>query len=129
MKHCITFATLAILLVFAIGRGAAQESQTQNPQTANPSQQTEKPPHVSQEPDPASRNLEKTIMDSLQQDPHMAYSRVRVHVTDTEIILSGVVLTATARDQAAQIASQNAGSRKITNRIKVNPNTHPGPGM
>jgi osmotically-inducible protein OsmY len=130
MKHCAKLATLAMLMMlFAITRGTGQQSQTQNPQTANPSQQTEQPPHVSQEPDPAARNLERTILSALQQDPHMAYSRVRVHVSDTEVVLSGVVLTATARDQAAQIAAQQAGGRKITNRIKVNPNTNPGPGI
>lgn len=128
MKQCAKLGTVAILaLSFAIARGTAQ--QPQDPQAANPSQQTEKPPHVTQEPDPASRNLEKTILTDLQKDPHMTYSRVRVHVTDTEIILSGVVLTATARDQAEKIAGEHAGSRKITNRIKVNPNTNPGPGI
>jgi osmotically-inducible protein OsmY len=129
MKQCAKLATLAILTMsFAIARGAAQQPQTQDPQAANP-QQAEKPPHVTQEPDPAARNLEKTILTDLQKDPHMAYSRVRVHVSDTEIVLSGVVLTATARDQAEKIAGEHAGSRKITNRIKVNPNTNPGPGI
>ena len=129
MKYWITLATLAVLTMSFALRGAGQQPQTQNPDSTNPSQQAEKPPHVSQEPDPASRNIEKTIMTAFQQEPHMAYSRVRVHVTDTEVVLSGVVLTATARDQAAQIAAQNAPGRKITNRIKVNPNTNPGPGM
>ena len=130
MKYCVTLATLGILTMsFAIARGAGQQPQSQNPQDANPSQQAEKPPHVSQEPDPAARNLEKEITGALRQDPHMAYSRVSVHVTDNEVVLTGVVLTATGRDQAAKIAADHAGGRKVTNRIKVNTNTNPGPGI
>jgi osmotically-inducible protein OsmY len=89
----------------------------------------EKPPHVDAEPSPADRDLERTIKDALGQDPHMAYSRVSVHVTDKEVVLTGVVLTGTAKGQAAQIASEHAAGRKVTNRLKVNANTHPGSGF
>lgn len=112
--------------VFALGRQPqAQSSQAQD----QAQQQAEKPPHTDTEPQPAARELENTIMDALKQDPHMAYSRVRVHVTDTEVLLTGVVLTATAKDQAAQIATDHAGGRKVVNHIKVNPSTHPAPGI
>jgi osmotically-inducible protein OsmY len=55
----------------------------------------------------------------------MAYSRVTVHVTDTEVELDGVVLTSTAKEQAAKIATEHAGGRKVKNKLKINPNTHP----
>ena len=63
-------------------------------------------------------------MTDLKQDPHMAYSDVHVHVTDTEVLLRGTVKTQTAKDQAAKIAGAHAAKRKITNRIKVN-SSHP----
>jgi osmotically-inducible protein OsmY len=129
MKRYAILATLAILaLSFVIARAASQQNPVAQDQS-QPPQQTEKPPHVDTEPDPAARNLEKNILDAIKQDPHMAYSRVTVHVTESEVVLTGVVLTNTAKDQAAQIATDHAGGRKVTNRIKVNPNTHPGPGI
>ena len=59
----------------------------------------------------------------------MSYARVRVHVTDSEILLSGVVLTEEAKSQAEQIATEHAAGRKVTNHLKVNPNIHPAPGI
>jgi len=137
-------AILAMLTVaFGIARAAVQQGQTpssqdqsqpQQPQTQpsqdqNQPQEAEKPPHVDQEPNPDDRALEKTIMGDLQKDPHMAYSNVSVHVTDTEVVLHGTVLTETAKKQAAKIAGDHAGNRKINNMIKVNTSTHPGPGI
>ena len=124
-------AMLALLILsFTLGRAAGQQNppaqDQQNPAAAG---QQGQPPHVDAEPNPAARQVEKNIKDALSQDPHMAYSRVRVQATDSEIILSGTVLTADAKDQAEQIAKQNAGGKKVTNRIKVNPNVHPGPGL
>ena len=135
-------ATLAMMtLAFAHARAVVQQAQTpssqdqnqsQRPQTQpsqdqNQPQQAEKPPHVDKEPNPDDRALEKTIMGDLQKDPHMAYARVSVHVTDTEVVLHGVVLTQTAKNQAAKIAGDHAGGRKVRNMIKVN--TNPGSGI
>lgn|SRR5262249_14561852 len=126
MKYMAKLATLTILtLLFAVTRAPGRPA----PPAWDPPQQAQKPPHVDAEPDAQARNLEKTITNAIKQDPHMAYSRVTVHVTDSEVVLSGVVLTDTAKDQAAQIATEQAGGRKVTNKIKVNPNTHPGPGI
>ena len=99
----------------------AEQAQSQQPQA----QSTEAPPHVDAEPNPEDRTLEDSIKKDLTQDAHMAYSRVTVHVTDTAVELDGVVATATAKDQAAKIAGEHAGSRKIKNKLKINPNTHP----
>jgi osmotically-inducible protein OsmY len=84
---------------------------------------------VDQQTNPEDRKVESSIKSAFQQDAHMAYSKVQVQATDTEVILTGTVLTATAKDQAEKIASDQAGGRKITNRIRVNPNIHPGPGF
>jgi osmotically-inducible protein OsmY len=129
MKYYAQVAALFFLaLSFTIAQAASGQPSAQ-PTEASGVQQAEKPPHVDAEPNPADRQLENTIMDDLKQDPHMAYSKVSVHVTYKEVLLTGTVLTKTAKDQAAQIAGEHAAKRKITNRIKVNSNLHPGPGF
>jgi Flp pilus assembly secretin CpaC len=130
MKFSVKLAALAILTMsFVVAHAAGQQPQTQNAPAPDQPQQTQNPPHVDTQPNPEMRQVEKTITDAFNQDPHMAYSRVKVHATDSEIVLSGVVLTAAAKDQAAQIATDHAGGKKVTNKIKVNPNIHPGPGI
>jgi len=130
MRHYLVrlamLATLALpwSAAFAVGEQTQPRSAPAQDQAA----QQAPPPHVDVEPDPASRKLEQTIKDAFSQDPQFAYSRVSVDVTDTEIVLSGVVLTATAKDHAVKIATDHAGGRKVTDLIKVNPNINPGPG-
>jgi osmotically-inducible protein OsmY len=130
MRHnFIPLALLSILALVAI-QALSQQPQSQSPSTPSQAQQpAEAPPHVDQEPNPEDRSLESSIKDELKKDPHMAYSNVRVHVTDTEIMLTGTVQTGTAKTQAAKIAGEHAGSRKIENHLKVNPNMHPGSGL
>ncbi|HEY4676534.1 MAG TPA: BON domain-containing protein, partial [Candidatus Angelobacter sp.] len=93
MKKCATLATLLALTMSVAVTRAASQIPAQNIQTAGLSLQAEKPPHVDAEPSPADRDLERTIKDALGQDPHMAYSRVNVHVDDKAVVLGGVVLT------------------------------------
>jgi osmotically-inducible protein OsmY len=130
MKHLSTKLALLSMLMFAAVYALAQQPQSQTPSSApdqsQAQQPAEPPPHVDAEPNPEDRTLEQSIQDDLGKDPHMAYSSVAVHVTDTEIMLTGTVHTSTAKDQAAKIAGEHAGGRKIENQIKVNPNTHPG---
>jgi osmotically-inducible protein OsmY len=135
MKHySIKLALLSILTFVAVQ--ALSQSQYPAPSQSQPSQSqpqaqqpTEAPPHVDAEPNPDDRSLENSIKDELKKDPHMAYSRVAVHVTDTEIMLTGVVLSSTAKEQAAKIAGEHAGNRKIKNQLKVNPNINPPSGL
>lgn len=129
MKQCAKLATLVTLTMSLAVTRAAGQNPAQTTQMPHQSLQTEKPPHVDAEPSLADRDLERTIKDALGQDPHMAYSRVKVHVSDKEVVLDGVVLTGTAKKQAAQIATEHAAGRKVTNRLKVNSNTHPGSGF
>jgi osmotically-inducible protein OsmY len=132
MKHLSTKLALLSILMFAATVALAQQPQSQTlssaPDHANaqPQEGSSLPPHVDAEPNPEDRTLEQSIQDNLGKDPHMAYSSVAVHVTDTQIMLTGTVHTSTAKDQAAKIAGEHAGGRKIENQIKVNPNTHPG---
>ena len=126
-NYPVKLALLALFALVAIQASSGQaqpQSQDQQPQT----QPAEAPPHVDHEPNPADRALEDTIKKDLGQDAHMAYSRVTVHVTDAVVELDGVVLTSTAKEQAAKIAAEHAGGRKVKNKLKVNPNTHPPSG-
>ena len=68
-------------------------------------------------------------MDDLKQDPHIAYSRVSVHVTYKEVLLTGTVLTQTAKEPGCSDCLGARRQAEITDRIKVNSNTHPGPGF
>jgi osmotically-inducible protein OsmY len=127
----IAFLSL-ICLAFAITRAGGEQSAPTHQDPAGQDQAqppAHNPPHVDAQTNPDDRKLEQQIKGELQQDPHMAYSRVRVHVTDSEVQLSGIVLTTEAKDWASKIATEHSGGRKITNHIKVNPNTHPGSGL
>ena len=128
MKHSAKLATLAILTMsFFMVRAVSQPLSAQNSQ--DQPQQAGKPPHYDQEPHPSASQLEHSILDAIKQDPHIEYSSVRVHVTDAEVLLTGVVLSNEAKSQAEQIASEHAGGRTVTNHLKVNPNIHPAPGI
>ncbi|HKD80991.1 MAG TPA: BON domain-containing protein [Candidatus Angelobacter sp.] len=133
MKHFpVKLAILAILALAAIQANSQQPQSQSPPPASDQSQQAhpaEAPPHVDAEPNPEDRALEQSIKDELKKDPHMVYSSVAVHVTDTEVKLTGTVKTGTAKQQAAKIAGEHAGSRKVDNHIRVNPNMHPGPGL
>ncbi len=124
-------ATLTLLSLAVAAQPAGQQSRPQeNPPASNQAEQAgQKPPHVDPETNPQGREPEQAIEADLQQDPHMAYSRVTVLATDQEIVLSGTVLTGTAKRNAEDIARKHANGRKVTNRIKVNPSTHPGVGL
>lgn len=128
MRYSAKFTILAVLSLplftaWTVGQPFSAQNSQDQPQQAG------KPPHVDQEPHPSDRQLEHTIMNALKHDPHMVYSSVRVHVTDSEVLLTGTVLTNEAKSQAEQIASEHAGGRKVTNHLKVNPNIHPAPGI
>jgi osmotically-inducible protein OsmY len=128
MRHFTVKLAMLSALAFALSVtfSFGHQSQPQaSPAQDQAQQQGQPPPHVDVEPDPASRQLERAIQDEFAKDPHSAYARVTVHVTDTEIILGGVVLTATARDQAVKIATDRAAGRKVTSLIKINKNIHP----
>lgn len=125
----VKLAMLAILtLSLAVAVAMGQQPQPQISPAQGQAQQ-ENPPHVDEQTNPEGRAIEKSITDALNQDPHMAYSKVSVHASGDEIILTGTVLTATAKDQAEKIATEHASGKKVTNKIRVNPNLHPGPGL
>jgi osmotically-inducible protein OsmY len=127
------FLTALCLALTSIQLAAQQSSSAQTSPSQDQAQQpAEKAPHVDQQTNPDDRKMESAIRSEFKQDPHAAYSNVRVHVTDNDVMLTGTVMTQTAKDQAAQVAGEHAGGRTITNHIKVNkvnPKTAPGPGI
>ena len=135
MRHYSIKLALLSIFAFAAVWALGQQPQSQSPSTSDQvqsqaqQQPSEAPPHVDKEPNPEDRALESSIKDELKKDPHMTYSNVRVHVTDTEVMLTGTVQTGTAKSQAAKIAGEHSGNRKIENHLKVNPNMHPGSGL
>lgn len=122
---------LALSVGITLGQAQSQPGAQQNPPAPDQGQpaQTENPPHVDEDTYPEGRKVEGTIQSALHQDPHMSFSRVSVHATPTEVILTGTVLTQAAKDTAERVAQENAGGRKVTNQLRVNPNTNPGPGL
>ncbi len=122
---------LLSIFMFAAVYAFARQPQSQYPAPSQPQAQqpAEAPPHVDPEPNPDDRALEQSIKADFGKDEHMAYSSVAVHVTDTEIMLTGTVQSSSAKDQAEKIATDHAGGRKIKNQIKINTNTHPGLGL
>jgi osmotically-inducible protein OsmY len=131
-QRSVFLSTLAILMLsFAPVRAAGQANPSapdqQNPNA--PGQQSQ-PSQVDKGANPtAGKKVEREIKTALSQDPHVAKSKLQVQDTGKEIILSGTVATAEDKAQAEQIATQHANGKKVTNRIKVNPNVHPGPGL
>jgi osmotically-inducible protein OsmY len=128
MKSLVRFALVILFIWFTasllpVHRASAQytkpEDQSQAQQTASAGKQAAS----------SSTTIEHTIKDEIKKDPQMAHSRVTVHVTDAEVVLSGVVLNKDAESRAIQIATDHAGNRKVKDMLKVNKNLHPGTGM
>jgi osmotically-inducible protein OsmY len=131
MRHSLLFATLAVLIlsvapVCAAGQANPSAQDQQNPNA--PSAQQSQPSQASTG-NPTASKIAREIKTALSQDPHVANSKVGVQASGDEIILTGTVASAEVKDEAEQIATQHANGKKITNRIKVNPNVHPGPGL
>jgi osmotically-inducible protein OsmY len=130
MKRYAKLATLVVLaLTFTMARAAYASASALPAESFGAQEGTAKSPHIDAEPNPADRKLEHAIKQQLKHDPHMAYSHVSVHVTDTEVLLSGTVVTEDLKQKAEQIATEHAEGRKVNNHLKVNPNTHPGSGL
>ena len=126
-QRSVHVAMLALLILsFTLARAASQQNppaqDQQNPSA--PSQRAQQPGSSAD-----AHQAQKSIQSTFNQDPNHSFRNVRVQETESEIILSGTVTTADLKSQAEQIANQSAGGKKITNRIRVNPNVHPGPGL
>jgi Flp pilus assembly secretin CpaC len=135
-------AKLALLSIFSLGaiQSVGQPHQSQKLPTPDQRQAQQPTETAAYEFNSDDQVIELVIKGALgQHSPPgysevpvqvtnpQAYSNVAVRVTDTEIVLTGAVRTSSERDQVAKIATQNAGDRKIVNRINVISDTRQGP--
>jgi osmotically-inducible protein OsmY len=113
----ITF--MAVLCLAFIAAAAAQGeysgSQQKPEQDQSVQQKTE------------SQAPAQEIQEAFKQDP--AFSKVTVNSDAKQITLHGTVTSKDDHDKAQQIAEQHANGRKVVNKIKINKNTNPGPGL
>src|SRR5262249_47565714 len=122
---------LAILILsFAPVRAASQANpSTQDQQNPNAPGAQQSQPSKASTGNPSASKVAREIKAALSHDPHVANAKVGVQASGDEIILSGTVASTEVKNEAEQIATQHANGKKITNRIRVNPNVHPGPGL
>ena len=126
MRQTSMLAVFAVFLCFSTARTLCGQDQNQVP----PDQQKSvHDTHSTAQAAPPYKDIEDSIKQAIKEDPQMAHSRVGVHVSHDEVILRGVVASKEAEQRALQIATDKAGSRKVRDLLKVNPNLHPGPGM
>src|SRR5260370_38348390 len=106
-----TLARIGMLGLLSLAAAVAQAAGWQSPSQQNSpasvqqqQQPAERQPHVDQESNPQSQQLEQAIKVDMQQAPRTAYSQVTVLATDQEIILGGTVLPTTTNQTAEHIA-------------------------
>lgn len=128
MRQTSTLAVFVVFLCFWTVGTVCGQNQDQNQQPPD-QQKSEHATHTNAQAAPPYKEIENSIKEAFKQEPSMAYSRVGVHVSHDEVILRGVVASKDAEQRALQIATEKAGSRKVRDLLKVNPNLHPGPGM
>ncbi len=148
IKHCHKFAMILLISAgFALAQGgttpqqnpapkpdavpaqpspAAQQNPASNPDALpvqpaqNPTAKPDSMPVQSGQPTKAvatSADVQTKIQSALQADPTTA--SVTANVTDSTVGLSGTVATQAAKASAGEIAKANAGTRKVSNNIKV----------
>jgi osmotically-inducible protein OsmY len=116
---------LTVLCVAFIGAQAAAQGEyggSQQKPTPDQSTTTQQSSQSTENQAPA-----QAITEAFKQDP--AFSKVTVNSNAKQITLHGTVTDKAASDRAEQIAQQHASGRKVVNKIKINKNTNPGPGL
>ena len=115
---------LALVLALFTGFVLAQNPGAQNPpQQSQPTPQAQQPTPDSQTPaqsQPQANTAGAQIQTALQKES--ALSNVMVNETSDKIELVGTVASAADKDKARSIAEQNAGGRKVVDKIKVSSN-------
>src|SRR5260370_41648883 len=98
-----TFARIGMLGLLSLAAAVAQAagrqapSQQNSPASVQQQQPAEREPHVDQEANPQSQQLEQAIKVDMQQAARTAYSHITVLATDQARGLSGTVLTNTPK--------------------------------
>ena len=119
----ISFLTvLCVAFVAAQAAAQGQYGGSQQKPTPDQSTTTDQSSQATEAQGPAHE-----IQEAFKQDP--AFSKVTVNSSAKQITLNGTVTSKDDHDKAQQIAEQHANGRKVVNKIKVNKNVHPGPGL
>ncbi len=115
------------LLVFLVGISAAQNQDPQ--QTASPmngpspvfasAQQSDAQPMSQTSEALTTPEVEKLIQDNLTSERALTDVRIMVKTNDNSVMLTGVVDRYEQRNLAEQIAKAYAGTRSISNKIRV----------
>jgi hyperosmotically inducible periplasmic protein len=105
---------MVVFAAFAIAQYPSSQPSSDQSQSAQPSQAS-----GSQSSSGGSSDVQTKIQKAFQQDPSLASSSVSANVTDDKIQLTGSVSSSADKDKAEQIAQQNAGGRKVDNKIEV----------
>src|SRR5260370_35334251 len=120
-----TLARIGMLGLLSLAAAVAQAAGWQSPSQQNSpasvqqqQQPAERQPHVDQESNPQSQQLEKAIKVDMQQAARLAYSQVTVLATYQEIVLGGTVLPKTAKQEAEYSAQQHANGKTVTSQIR-----------
>ncbi|HET7871741.1 MAG TPA: BON domain-containing protein [Terriglobales bacterium] len=130
-KHSFAKAAFlaVICLVFTLAAAAQGEysggSQQKPDQSSTSQQKPDQDQSVQQKTE--AQAPAQAIQEEFKQDP--AFSKVTVNSDAKQITLHGTVTSKADHDKAQQIAEQHASGRKVVNKIKVNKNTNPGPGL
>ena len=131
MRYVLSCAVLFLATVgFAQQQGQAP---TTNPPYESPptfpegrqSPRGQMPPDTEAPPPQAmsSQQVEGQILQQLRAEPALSRTNVDARVDDNSVVLTGTVDTIAQHDLAVRIAQDNAGDRKIVDRIKVKQQT------
>jgi osmotically-inducible protein OsmY len=118
MKRSLLMVAMVVTVfaVFAI-------AQSSYPSSTQPSQDQSQSQPTSQssmgQSGSSSSDVQTNIQKAFQQDPSLASASISANVTDSKVELTGTVASSADKDKAESIAQQNAGSRKVDNKIKV----------
>jgi osmotically-inducible protein OsmY len=129
------FARVAFLVVLCLGFTMAAAAQGEYSGGSHQKPDQDQSSSSQQKPDQDQSVQQRTeaqgpaneIQEAFKQDP--AFSKVTVNSSAKQITLNGTVTSKDDHDKAQQIAEQHANGRKVVNKIKVNKNVHPGPGL
>jgi osmotically-inducible protein OsmY len=71
----------------------------------------------------SSQEIQQQITSHLGSEPGLDHTNVAAHVSDSSVVLTGVVGSEEQHDLALRIAESYAGDRKLVDKIKVQQQT------
>ena len=129
MKHVLCGLVL-LLATVALGQQPGQPPATAPPQGTPPTFPEDRAPRQPMPPDQeappqklSTPEVQQQIQQGLNSEPALRNSKVRVHVDENSVILTGTVSTEEQHDRALRIAQSYAGDRKIVDKINLTQQT------